>query len=171
LRWKSGENWTEAGEAQIYVVSTVGGEPRPITSESSRVFPAGPPLWSPSGEFLAYFSRDKEDVSDGTLNVIPVDGGEAQVLTTVQKIHANMEMAWSPDSRRIAWNAPENKIKIVSLDDGSVEEILPDLKDVREIYHLDWSPDGKTLVFGGYTGGGPEFWMIGDIPPLTTAAK
>ena len=92
-------------------------------------------------------------------------------MTRVQKIYANKEMACSPDSKRIAYNAPDNKIKIVFVDDGTVQEIVPDLKDVKEIAHLDWSPDGETLVFGGYTGGGPEFWTIADFPPLTTTAK
>ena len=74
----------------------------------------------------------------------------------------HLELAWSPDSRRIAFNADQRGkiIKIVSLDNGGIEEIKPDLKNVKEIYHLDWSPDGKTLVFGGYTGGDPEVWLM-----------
>jgi Tol biopolymer transport system component len=76
----------------------------------------------------------------------------------------------SQDSKRIAYNADHgdprpnvvsNSIKIVSLEDESIDEIVPDLKDVKQIYHLDWSPDGKTPVFAGYVGGGgPEFWTI-----------
>jgi Tol biopolymer transport system component len=164
VRWKTPENWTEPGEGNIYVVRADGGEPRRITSESDRVYGTGPVQWSPDGRLLAYLSRD-EDSEDGTIKVIPPEGGQPRIVAKVKKIFANKEMAWSPDGRRIAYNAarPENKIKIVSLDDGSVEEIVPDLKDVKEIYHLDWSPDGKTLVFGGYTGGGPEFWTIGNF--------
>jgi Tol biopolymer transport system component len=79
-------------------------------------------------------------------------------------------MAWSPDGRRIAYNAlkPESidTIKIVSLEDGSIEEIEPNLKGVNEIYHLDWSPDGKNLVFGGYTGGESELMIMEDFLPL-----
>jgi Tol biopolymer transport system component len=168
MRATSPENWAGVGGGNIYIVRADGGEPRQITSESDRVFDAAPVLWSPDGTLLAYFSRDKDDAADGTLKVIPAGGGEPRVVAKVQRIYANKEMAWSPDGKRIAYNAfrPDNKIKIVSLDDGSIEAIEPDLKDVKEIYHLDWSPDGKTLVFGGYTGGGPEFWTVGNFLPL-----
>jgi beta-lactamase regulating signal transducer with metallopeptidase domain/Tol biopolymer transport system component len=164
VRAKIPENWAVTGKANIYVISTEGGEPKKITSESDRVFDAGPVIWSPDGKLLAYFSRDKDDAGVGTLKVIPPEGGEPRVVARVEKIFANKEMAWSPDSKRIAYNAPDNKIKIVSLDDGRIEEIQPDLKDVN-IYHLDWSPDGENLVFGGYTGGGPEFWMMENFLP------
>jgi WD40 repeat protein len=168
VRATAPENWSVVGKADIYIVSAEGGEARQITSESDRVFDTSPVLWSPDGKLLAFFSRDKDDAADGTLKVIPANGGEPRVVTQVQGIYANKEMAWSPDSRRIAYNSfrRDNKIKIVSLDDGSIVEIVPDLKDVKEIYHLDWSPDGKTLVFGGYTGGGPEFWTVGNFLPL-----
>ncbi len=165
VRATAPENWAVIGKANIHIVSAEGGAARQITTESDRVFDTGPVLWSPDGKLLAYFSRDKDDAPVGTLKVIPATGGEPRVIAKVEGIFANKEMAWSPDGKRIAFNAarPENKIKIVSLDDGSIVEIAPDLKDVREIYHLDWSPDGKTLVFGGYTGGGPELWLIRDF--------
>jgi Tol biopolymer transport system component len=173
------ENWTAIGKANIFVVPAEGGEPRQITSESDRVF-AGPVMWSPDGSCLAYFSRDRDDDDVGTIKIIPANGGIPKVVTKVRQIFANKEMAWSPDGRRIAFNAlrPESRntivsdtIKIVSLDDGSIQEIVPDLKDVKEFYHLDWSPDGKTLVFGGYTGGGPELWLMEDFLPLVKTGK
>jgi len=167
------ENWAGMGKDNIYIIPASGGEPRRITSESDRVF-GGPVLWSPDGKLLAYFSRDEDSV-DGTIKIIPANGGEPQVIAKVLHIYANKEMAWSPDGRRIAFNAHKpgssntiisNFINIVSLEDGSIEEIEPNLKDVNEIYHLDWSPDGKTLVFGGYTGGGHELWFMEGFMPL-----
>ncbi len=164
VRMSVPKQWTEVGEGNIYIVSAEGGEPRQITSASDRVFSTGPVMWSPDGRLLAFFSRDAGSV-DGTLKIIPAEGGQARVVARVRTVFANKEMAWSPDSRRIAYNHLENKIGIVTLDDGSVVEIEPDLKDVKKIYHLDWSPDGKTLVFGGYAGGGPEIWTIENFLP------
>jgi Tol biopolymer transport system component/Zn-dependent protease with chaperone function len=170
VRSTAPEHWGVVGKANIYVVSVEGGEPRQITSEADRVFDTGPVVWSPDGMLLAYFSRDKDDAAVGTIKVISPEGGEPKIVTRVEKIFANKEMAWSADSKRIAYNAPDNKIKIVSLDDETIEEIMPDLKDV-DIYHLDWSPDGKTFALCGYTGGGPEFWMMENFLPEAPVSK
>jgi Tol biopolymer transport system component len=59
---------------------------------------------------------------------------------------------------------------MVAIDNGSIEEIQPDLKSV-DIYHLDWSPSGERFVFAGYTGGGPELGMIANFLPTTAVAK
>ena len=158
-----------AWKPNIFVIPAEGGKPRPLTSEGDRVFGFGPVIWSPDGALLAFFSQDK-DSADGAIKVIPATGGTPRVVTKVKAIYANKEMAWSPDSRRIAYNSPGEKISIVSLEDGKIEEINPSLEGVG-IYHLDWSPDGKRLVFAGASGGGSEFWMIGDFLPPSAGAK
>jgi Tol biopolymer transport system component len=158
-----------AWKPNIFVIPAEGGKPRPLTSEGDRVFGFGPVIWSPDGALLAFFSQDK-DSADGTIKVIPPTGGTSRVVTKVKAIYANKEMAWSPDSRRIAYNSPGDKISVVSLEDGKIEEINPSLEGVS-IYHLDWSPDGKRLVFAGASGGGSEFWMIGNFLPPSASAK
>lgn len=154
----------------IFTIPSRGGEPRQIPSETDQVFAAGPVMWSPDGAQLAFFSRDEGDGDDGTIKVIPATGGSSRMVTKVEAIWANKEMAWSPDSRRIAYNSPGEKFKIVSPEHGDIEEVSPSLEAVS-IYHLDWSPDGKRLVFAGAGGGGSEFWMIGDFLAASTTAK
>ena len=74
-------------------------------------------------------------------------------------------MAWSPDSKRIALNDVEGKvIEIITLADGSIEDIKTGLVDVN-VYHLDWSTDGERFVFGGFKGGGAEFWFLENFLP------
>lgn len=164
VRANAPANWAVVGKADIYVIPADGGEPKQLTSESDRVFEAGPVLWSPDGKLLAYLSRDKDDDADGTIKVISPDGGEPRAVAKVQDIYANKEMAWSPDSKRIACNAVGNKIEIVSLENGSIEGIDPHLTNTN-IYHLDWSRDGKKLLFAGWTGGDPEFWLMENFLP------
>lgn len=96
---------------------------------------------------------------------MPADGGKPRIVGEVQDITVNKELAWSPDSQRIAFNGSRDDdrvIKVISLNDGSIVDIATDLSNTT-IYHLDWSPDGKKLVFGGFEGGGREFWLMEDF--------
>jgi len=58
----------------------------------------------------------------------------------------------------------------MSLEDRNVVDIKTDLV-ATSIYHLDWSPDGKKLVFGGYKGGGRELWLMEDFLPLVKGRR
>jgi Tol biopolymer transport system component len=169
VRARVSKNYSEGFvETNIYTVNKAGGEPKPITMESDLVN-FSPIAWSPDGKMLTYYSIES------SINIIPADGGKPLVVYQVKANNVNTELAWSPDSERIAFNTwlpaiNETGIKLVSLKDGSVVEIKTDLVDTK-IYHLDWSPDGKKLVFGGYKGGGREFWLMEDFLPLVKRRK
>ncbi len=169
VRARVSKNYAEGFQGtNIYIVNSTGGEPKPLTMESDRVNYA-PIVWSPDGKKLAYYSIE------GSINIIPAGGGKPLVVGQVQANNVNTELAWSPDSKRIAFNSwlpavDETGIKIMSLEDGNIVDIKTDLIDTS-IYHLDWSPDGKKLVFGGYKGGGREFWLMEDFLPLVKHQK
>jgi Tol biopolymer transport system component len=151
-------------DTRIYIIRNNGGEPIPLAGETNLVKPC-PIAWSPDGKLIAYYAGEIEAKGKGTLNVIPVDGGESRLIGEVKGIGIHKELAWSPDSGRIAFNDPEGKvIKVISLKDGSVEDISTGLVDTW-IYHLDWSPDGSRLVFSGRTGGEREFWVMENFLP------
>ena len=171
---KSKNYFSGYGDTNIFIVQVNGEEPKPLLPESDKVN-FRPIAWSPDGKLLAYLSLDKASAGpgNGMLNVIPVDGGEPRVVGKVQNIHVNKEMAWSPDSMRIAINGPEvydKVIRIISLKNGSIVDLETDLVDTK-IYHLDWSPDGDRLVFGGWKGGSPEFWLMEDFLPEERTKK
>jgi Tol biopolymer transport system component len=164
IRTRVSKNYAERfQDTNIFIVDSKGGEPKSLTTESDRVS-FSPIAWSPDGKTLAYYSLGS------SINIIPAVGGKSQVVCQVQANNVNTELAWSPDSKRIAFNTwlpaiNETGIKVLSLEDGNVVDIKTDLADTS-IYHLDWSPDGKKLVFGGYKGGGREFWLMEDFLPL-----
>lgn len=78
-----------------------GGQPKPFT--------AGPsdrsPRWSPDGRLLAFLRTTPGDGAEGRTQiwVMPADGGEARPVTFIRE--APGEIAWAPDSRRLAFVA------------------------------------------------------------------
>ena len=86
--------------------------------------------------------------------------------------HPGMQFAWSPDSKRIAFDGPDGKvIKVISLEDGSIVNIETGLVDSNIGDRLDWSPDGERFVFVGGKGGSSEFWVIENFLPESTVGK
>ena len=152
------------GESSIYTVSSSGGSPKLLLSESGKWLWS--PLWSPDGKMIAYLTQEKDAPAIKALNVINVVTGKSRVVCEVPAVHNNIELAWSPDSKRIAFNEKTGKeIKVVSLADGSIEDIKTNLVDV-EIFHLDWSRNGERFVFSGAKGGNKEFWFLENFLPL-----
>lgn len=151
---------------KIWKIAVDGSESTQITNKQGP-YADGSPCWSPDGKMIAYLTQEEGAPNNNTLNVINVSNGESRIvgkIPTAYSVHVNIELAWSPDSKRIAFNYKEGKvIKVMSLSDGSIENINTGLVDIT-IYHLDWSPDSRRFVFSGY-GGNPEFWFMEDFLP------
>ncbi|MDO9340302.1 MAG: tetratricopeptide repeat protein [Bacteroidales bacterium] len=153
-------------EAGIYIINSSGGEPDLLTSLSGKYVLS--PVWSPDGKMIAYLTGEQPSRSNPTMNVINVSTGESRVIGKVPAAHVNIELAWSPDSKRIAFNG--KGIHMMNIEDGSIEDIETNLVDVG-IWHLDWSPDGEQFVFSGMKGGKDEFWFLEDFLPLEKLAQ
>lgn len=174
VRVRIPKNITETSyiNTNIYIVKINGGEPTPLTTESDSVN-FGPIEWSPDGKFIAYFSQQDDTSSSGNLKIISANGdGKSRVIGKVNDPHPGMQFAWSPDSKRIAFDGPDGKvIKIITLKDGSIVNIETGLVDSNIGDRLDWSPDGERFVFVGGKGEDNEFWLMEDFLSLLKAHR
>jgi dipeptidyl aminopeptidase/acylaminoacyl peptidase len=128
----------------IWVAPLDGSEqPRQFTSGERS---DGSPRWSPDGGWLAFVSnRDgDEEKAHGEVYVLPADGGEPHRLTEGKE--GVESIAWSPDSRRIAFSRRDR-------DDAYDEEDgrkRPPRRFTRLFYKLDsvgWTGDRRKHLF------------------------
>src|SRR5258708_5527020 len=151
----------------LWIVALDSGEARQMTSNDAL---NGSPQWSPDGKRIAFTSTRGEKPQ---IYVMPVDGGEAQALTSLKQ-GVGGGPVWSPDGQYIAFTAvpiaePRDSAKpyrvtrhVYRFDEA---EYLDDT--VQSIYVVaaaggeprqvtrdkcmnvapQWSPDGKELLY------------------------
>lgn len=74
----------------------------------------------------------------------------------------------SPDGKRIAWGADDFTLRVGDLDFSGPEPKVTNQRDVvksekpMEVYHVDWSPDGRYVAFSR----GPKQKKLGPAPEM-----
>jgi dipeptidyl aminopeptidase/acylaminoacyl peptidase len=97
--------------------------------------------------------RDEAPRNDGDIFLIPAAGGEPRRLTTQDGTEGRL--AWSPDSRQIAFvsslnRISSNRIWLLDVDGGEPRNILGDWQ--FEPASAEWMPDG-TMIMSASIGG------------------
>jgi Tol biopolymer transport system component len=100
------------------------------------------------------------DCGRGEIAVVDADGSHLRVLTHDKVTETSPR--WSPDGRQIAFVRPRahtsSQIWLMNAD-GSHQRVLvrsaiaPELYGEDEVPSLDWSPNGRQIVFSAFTGG------------------
>jgi dipeptidyl aminopeptidase/acylaminoacyl peptidase len=102
---------TNAFATDLWLADTATGERHRLSAPAGSSHGAA---WSPDGRWIAFLSSRPAQIKDSPkdktqLYVMPLEGGEAQQLTRMEKGVEGFE--WAPDSKRIALaaEAPESK--------------------------------------------------------------
>lgn len=139
-----------ATDISINVLPAMGGTPTRVTMASRTL--AGLD-WSPDGTLLAYGT---EDGDAGPLRVFlcPLATGEARPLTEpIPMSRGDFRPVFSPDGERLAFVRGDlanlHDIYLVSVSGGQPERLT---HSFQYISGLDWTPDGKALVFSSAPG-------------------
>lgn len=99
--------------------------------------------------------RDEAPRNDTDIYVLPIEGGTPRKVA--EHMGSEMQLAWSPDSRRIAFMASEartapRRIFVVDVRNGAPRSVLGDWQ--YEPSSLEWRPNGEllfTAAIGGRT--------------------
>ena len=126
------------------------------------------PAWSPDGRRLAFVGGTG---SVDQVFVIRADGTGLRQITDSSPI-TKESLDWSPDGLRIAYSASASldsgpfSIHVVDVDgshDTTIAETRP--PDVEYVELRDWSPDGRTILYGSDGGAGSGLWTMTPAGP------
>lgn len=153
----------------LYVVSIAGGQPRKITVNLGA---DASPAYSPDGKYLAYRSQQRAGYESDRwrLHVLERATGKLTYLTEgVDRWVTGF--AWSPDSARIFFTTEDRgrqEIQYISVNGGAIRIAAGGHSHLDDI---QFTPDGKTMVYTGQSGSQPvEIYRAtadGKTAPLT----
>jgi tricorn protease len=134
----SGRRVALSVHGEIFTAPVDEGDLRQITDGPAR---DQDPHYSPDGKWIAYVTdrSGREEIW-----VAAADGaGEHRKLTDVDALKNSF--AWSPDSKQLAYTASDNRLRLLTVEDGRTVELAS--SRFGNIGAPVWSPDGKWLAF------------------------
>ena len=155
------------GGYDIYAVPSLGGPELRL----SAIRGAGPELdWSQDGAWIACSDRDDTDEPAGIF-LLSLESLRKRRLTRPEGTgQSDRSPAFSPDSRRVAWvrgDGAADDIWVTPLEGSPLRRLT---FDQRRIQGLDWTADGRSLVFASDRGGGHFIlWEIALSSPAPRA--
>jgi len=151
-----------SAENGIFLVPALGGEERKVGEATEAGFTQL--AWSPDGKRLAVAIAGELRSGVSTLFSLSIGTGEKRTLTSASQPQALP--TFSPDGRTLAFI----RFRAPSTADLFTLELMPEgapageprrlTFDDRYIAGLDWSPDGRSLVFSSNRDGARHLWRI-----------
>jgi hypothetical protein len=149
----------------IYAVYPDGSHKKKIVPKQDlyRLGPSAYPTWSPDGKKIAFIAvatlLSGQGAPEIDLFVMNADGSDAQnvapVASTSDLNAGGGAMSWSPDGSEIAYTRSAIEFGIRVRHVGVVRADGTPGRDIRllgEAWDPEWSPDGRTIVYGTLNG-------------------
>jgi hypothetical protein len=156
----------DSGWSDLYTLDIHTGA---LTRLTNDPYDERDPDWSPDGATLA-FASDRGDHLDTEADDATFEYGQYDIYTLVpasktmtrRTRHPARDLfpVWGPDNRRLLFVSERSgigNITLYDLDDGSSRTLTDSLTSVQQ---LDWSKDGKKVVFTAFQEGGYDLFLM-----------
>ncbi len=141
---------------RLWAVHPESDIPEPLTPDNITVWEYA---WSPDSQYIAlYYSTGPGDSDwyEGQIGIVPARGGAVRQITQLARQASSL--AWSPDSRRIAfisgaWSDPGQgggDIYVVDVHAGQVRNLTPGI-DASPGW-CRWFPHGERILYAAWHG-------------------
>jgi Tol biopolymer transport system component len=141
-----------AGDARpnLATIARDSGQLRPLTVPGAATVP----IWSPREDVIAYLETRPDGGAD--VRFIHPNGAPAAfpLPPDAARFPGNLELAWSPDGRRLARAAvpgtERGSIWLIDPTPGASRQLVQ-LPAATQLRGLSWTPDGSALTIGVVT--------------------
>lgn len=150
---QDGAGMNRPGNLQVYVVPTIGGTPRQITSSAHNY--AGSLAWTKDGKQIIVSANTRDDfefdIFNSDLLAIDVLSGKVTQLTNATGPENSPKI--SPDGKRIAFTGFEDdgksfqnsELYVMNADGSNIKQLTPKLD--RSVQNIRWANNSKGIYF------------------------
>jgi dipeptidyl aminopeptidase/acylaminoacyl peptidase len=156
--------------SDLYTVPIGGGEPKKISTSAGA---DNTPSYSPDGQWIAWRMQVRAGYESDRWRLVVMNRQTGEISTLTENLDRNVNgFTWHPDSKRIALTMGDRGRQIAQLIPVTGGGLRPLIQGAASVDDLQFTADGKTLVYSEVTGASPaEIYKIsstGGTPlPLT----
>lgn len=154
--------------SEMYTVPLDGGEPKKVSTSPGA---DNNPQYSPDGKWIAWRMQARAGYESDRWRLVVMNRSSGAISVLTENLDRWIAgFAWFPDSTRLAMVVEDRgraNAQMISVNGGGVRTITSGASSIDD---LQFTADGKTLVYSEQTGASPvEIYAVGSSEKTATA--